>query len=49
MQITIKLYAMLADYLPHGAVRNVGILELEGSETVDHVIDRLRLPRDLVH
>ena len=49
MQITIKLYAMLADYLPPGAVRNVSTLELKESDTVDTVIDQLRLPKDLVH
>ncbi|NJN45508.1 MAG: MoaD/ThiS family protein [Candidatus Competibacteraceae bacterium] len=49
MQITIKLYAMLADYLPPGAIRNASTLELDESETVDNVISRLRLPRDLVH
>jgi len=49
MQITIKLYAMLSDYLPPGAVRNVSTLELEDNDTVDNVITRLRLPRDLVH
>jgi sulfur carrier protein ThiS len=49
MQITIKLYAMLADYLPPGAVRNVSTLELRENDTIDTVIDQLHLPRDLVH
>lgn len=49
MQITLKLYAMLTDYLPAHAVRNVGTLELPEGATIGTVIEQLRLPRDLVH
>lgn len=49
MQITVKLYAMLTDYLPSGAVRNVGAVDIATDATVDAVIEQLRLPKDLVH
>jgi len=49
MQITIKLYAMLAEHLPPGAVRNVGQVELADGADLDTLIDRLGLPEELVH
>lgn len=49
MEITIKLYATLSDYLPPGAVRNVAPLEVADGALVDEVITSLRLPRELVH
>ena len=49
MQITVKLYAMLSEYLPPGAVRNVSRIGVAEAATVDRVIEQLRLPRELVH
>jgi len=49
MQITIKLYAMLSQYLPPGAVRNVGVLEVADGSSVGTIIEQLRLPPALVH
>jgi molybdopterin converting factor small subunit len=49
MQITVKLYAMLSDYLPPGTVRNVGRLDVAEAATVGRVIEQLGLPRELVH
>ena len=49
MQITIKLYAMLSEYLPTGAVKNVGTLQIEENTTVGAVVKQLQLPRELVH
>jgi sulfur carrier protein ThiS len=49
MQITLKLYATLSEYLPPGAVRNVVTLNVPEDTTVDGVIEQLRLPRRLVH
>ncbi len=49
MQITIKLYAMLAEYLPPGAVRNIASLDVPDTTSIGKVIEQLRLPRELVH
>ena len=49
MQITVKLYAMLSEYLPPGAVRNVSRLDVAEAATVSAVIKQLRLPSELVH
>jgi sulfur carrier protein ThiS len=49
MQITIKLYAMLAEYLPSGAVRNVASLDVPDTTSIGKVIEQLRLPGELVH
>lgn len=49
MQIEIKLYAMLSRYLPTGAVRNVGHLEIAEGTTAADIIQQLRLPDEWVH
>jgi sulfur carrier protein ThiS len=49
MRITIKLYAMLSRYLPPGAERNVGQLEVPEHASVGSVIEQLHLPKELVH
>ena len=49
MQITVKLYAMLSEYLPPGAVRNVSRLDVAEAATIAKVIEQLRLPQELVH
>ncbi len=54
MEITLKLFATLSDYLPHeldGRVRvhNQLPLEVADGTTVQAVIDRMHLPPKLTH
>ena len=50
MNVTLKLYASLSDYLPIEAQKNNQIkLEVEGSTTVGSLIGRYNLPLKLVH
>ena len=49
MQITLKLFATLGDYLPPGARYNQTDLALTDGTTVQQVIERLALPPKLVH
>ncbi len=54
VEITLKLYATLGDYLPHepnGSVRVRNELQLDVAEgvTVQHVINQLQLPPRMVH
>ncbi|MCP5426592.1 MAG: MoaD/ThiS family protein [Gammaproteobacteria bacterium] len=49
MQITLKLYATLSEFLPPGAVRNVKSLDVPEAANVASVIKQLSLPQELVH
>ena len=49
MQIKLKLFATLTDYLPTGAVKNEIALAVDERTTIDQLIDRFNLPRSLVH
>ena len=49
MKVTLKLYATLSDYLPQGAVRNAVQIDVPDDASLNWVIDRYRLPRELVH
>ena len=49
MQIQLKLFATLTDYLPAGAVKNQIALAVDERTTIDQLIDRFNLPRSLVH
>lgn len=54
MEITLKLYATLSDYLPQeldGRQRahNQLVLEVPEATTVQDVIERFRLPQRLAH
>lgn len=49
MRITLKLYAMLTEYLPPGAEKNICQLDLAEGTSVEQVVKQLKLPRDLVH
>ena len=49
MQITFKLFATLAPYLPHGAVKNTIQLEFAEGVTVGRVLDSCTVPRQLCH
>ena len=49
MQIKLKLFATLTDYLPAGAVKNEIALAVDERTTIDQLIARFNLPRSLVH
>ncbi len=49
MQITFKLFASLAPWLPDGAVQNAVPLELEEGTTIGEVLDSCRVPRKMCH
>jgi sulfur carrier protein ThiS len=49
MQITVKLYASLTDYLPAGATHNKIDLDVDASTTVGALIQSLNLPPKSVH
>jgi len=49
MNVTLKLYASLADYLPADARLNHVQLELADDSTIATVIERYRLPPKLTH
>lgn len=49
MQITLKLFATLADHLPAGAQSNQARLDVDAGATVGSVIASLNLPPRLVH
>lgn len=49
MQITLKLFASLSDYLPPGSLDNRVDLEAGESESVADILKRFQLPERLVH
>lgn len=49
MQITLKLFASLSDYLPPGSLDNRVNLEAAESETVTDILKRYQLPERMVH
>lgn len=49
MRITLKLYATLGRYLPDDAEKNIAYLELPDGISVAAVVERFRLPPELVH
>ncbi len=50
MQVTVKLYASLSDYLPSHARREHAVsLEFSASTTLSQVVDSMGLPDELVH
>jgi molybdopterin converting factor small subunit len=49
MRVKFKLFATLADYLPQPAKSNEVELEVPPGTTVDSLIARYNLPRNLVH
>ena len=49
MEITIKLYATLGEYLPPGAERNVAKLAVADGATIEEVIAQLKLPTRYTH
>ena len=49
MTITLKLYASLGRFLPAGAQRNMIDIEIADGTTIQAVLDRYNLPRQLCH
>ena len=49
MNITLKLFATLTDYMPDGANGNVLDMPVAEGKTVGELIEELRLPEKLVH
>jgi len=49
MQVTLKLFATLGDYLPPGAKFNQIELIVDSDTTVQTLVDRFALPPKLVH
>lgn len=49
MRITIKLFALLAKYLPDGAVKNELEIEVADGASVQDVIHHLKLPSEHCH
>lgn len=49
MQITLKLYATLAEYLPEGTKNHRTQLEISETETVYNVIERYNVPKERAH
>jgi molybdopterin converting factor small subunit len=49
MEITLKLFASLSDYLPKGSDKQVARFEIIEGETAYSVLDRCNVPRDAVH
>jgi sulfur carrier protein ThiS len=49
MQITLKLYASLGDYLPPGARDNRVALDIDAEDSVQRILERYQLPPRLTH
>jgi molybdopterin converting factor small subunit len=49
MEVKLKLFATLSDYLPADANRNEVALTLEDGVPIARVIERFKLPRSMVH
>jgi sulfur carrier protein ThiS len=49
VNITLKMYASLAKYLPPDAERNVVAIEIADGASVHEVIDRFHVPREAAH
>jgi molybdopterin converting factor small subunit len=49
MIITLKLYATLTDLLPAGASQNRADIEVDEDVSLNEIIDRYRVPREMAH
>ena len=49
MQVTFKLFATLMEYLPPGSHKNAATITVDQSTTINQLINRYKVPRDLVH
>ncbi len=49
MKITLKLYATLSDLLPPGAFQNAAEVEVPEGVSLNWIIDKYQVPRELAH
>ena len=49
MQITLKLYATLSEYLPKDSKQHRTVLDISNEETAYGVIERYHVPRERAH
>jgi len=49
MEITLKLYASLSDYLPEGSEKHTTRIDIQKDATAYSVIDRFQVPREMAH
>jgi molybdopterin converting factor small subunit len=49
VQITVKLYATLREYLPESAVKHAVRIEVDSADSPQSVLDRLHVPREASH
>lgn len=49
MKIYLKLYATLSDLLPPGAIQNRAEIEVAEDVSLNAIIDRFNVPRELAH
>ncbi len=49
MRITVKLHGILRDYRPAGMKGDVLPLDLEASATAQDAVDRIGIPRKILH
>ncbi len=49
MEITLKLYAGLGEYLPAHTRDNATLVDIETSDTVVDVISRYNVPEEMIH
>ncbi len=47
MEIEVKLFATLRDYLPKGSSRFSCKMEVEGSTRVEDILSRLKIPEEM--
>ncbi|MFT6624565.1 MAG: molybdopterin converting factor small subunit [Cycloclasticus sp.] len=49
-KVTVKLFAGLMEYLPVNSIKSHGFdYDITHDNTVGHLIDDLKLPRDVIH
>jgi len=46
MEIEVKLFATLRDYLPKGSTRFSCKMEIEGGTQVQDILEKLRIPKE---
>lgn len=49
MKIKFKLYATLQDLLPPGAIKNAVVIDVADDVSLNELIDRFKVPRELAH
>lgn len=49
MQVTVKLYAGLSEYLPPGSVDQSTVIQATGGTTISRIIERLNIPPERAH